>query len=71
MFLKNFSSKYPKVKLQIQELTTDDVVTALEKGDIDAAIAATLLDNELLKERVIYFEPFVAYIPDAHQLHGK
>ena len=46
MFLKNFSSKYPKVKLQIQELTTDDVVTALEKGDIDAAIAATPLDNE-------------------------
>ena len=71
MFLKNFSSKYPKVKLQIQELTTDDVVTALEKGEIDAAIAATPLDNELLKERVIYFEPFVAYIPNAHQLHGK
>ena len=71
MFLKSFSTKYPKVKLQIQELTTDDVITALEKGEIDAAIAATPLDNELLKERVIYFEPFVAYIPNAHQLHGK
>lgn len=71
MFLKNFSSKYPKVKLQIQELTTDDVITALEKGEIDAAIAATPLDNELLKERVIYFEPFVAYIPNAHHLHGN
>ena len=71
MFLKNFSSKYPKVKLQIQELTTEDVITALEKGEIDAAIAATPLDNELLKERVIYFEPFVAYIPNAHHLHGN
>lgn len=71
MFLKGFTNKYPKVQLKIQELTTEDVIIALEKGEIDAAIAASPLDNENLKERVIYYEPFVAYIPQSHSSIDK
>ncbi|MFT5678160.1 MAG: LysR family hydrogen peroxide-inducible transcriptional activator, partial [Patiriisocius sp.] len=41
MFLKNFTNKYPKVQLKIEELTTEDIVTRLQDGHLDAAIAAT------------------------------
>lgn len=63
MFLTNFVNKYPKVKLRIQELTTDSIVEHLIDGSIDAAIAATPLQNDVIKERVLYYEPFVAYDP--------
>ena len=63
MFLTNFVNRYPKVKLRIQELTTESIVESLIDGSIDAAIAATPLRNELIKERVLYYEPFVAYDP--------
>jgi len=63
MFLKNFVNRYPKVKLLIEELTTERIVEALEEGTIDAAIAATPLNNDIIKERVLYYEPFVAYGP--------
>jgi len=63
MFLRNFVNKYPKVKLRIEELTTENIIDALQDGSIDAAIAATPLNNELIKERVLYYEPFVAYDP--------
>lgn len=63
MFLKSFVNRYPKVKLLIEELTTERIVEALEEGSIDAAIAATPLNNENIKERVLYYEPFVAYGP--------
>ena len=53
MFLKIFPN-IRKSSFQIQELTTDDVSTAFEKGEIDAAIAATPLDNELLNERYLF-----------------
>ncbi|MBF62813.1 MAG: DNA-binding transcriptional regulator OxyR [Xanthomarina sp.] len=71
MFLKTFIKKYPKIKLKIEELTTEDIISRLNEGHLDAAIAATPLEIETIKERVLYFEPFVAYIPEHHRLHSK
>lgn len=64
MFLTNFIKKYPKVKLIIEELNTDEIIIKLKNGHLDAAIAATPLIEEKLKEVVLYYEPFVAYIPE-------
>ncbi len=71
MFLKNFTKKYPKVKLKIEELTTEEIIIRINEGHLDAAIAATPLENETVKERVLYYEPFVAYIPQDHRLSSK
>lgn len=71
MFLSNFTKKYPKVKLSIEELHTEAIIEQLKEGHIDAAIAATPLEDEEIKERVLYFEPFVGYVPNNHRLQGK
>lgn len=71
MFLKNFVNKYPKVKLIIEELNTDEIILRLNNGHLDAAIAATPLNEEKIKEIVLYFEPFVAYVTEQNSLHGK
>ncbi len=71
MFLNNFIKKYPKVKLIIEELNTEEIVQRLKNGHLDAAIAATPLEEERLKEVVLYFEPFVAYLPDTHAMANK
>ncbi|MDC7993844.1 hydrogen peroxide-inducible genes activator [Altibacter sp. HG106] len=68
MFLKNFANKYPKVQLKIEELTTDEIIAKLVEGHLDAAIAATPLYQEKIKKRVLYYEPFVGYIPPSHRL---
>ncbi|WP_066219300.1 LysR substrate-binding domain-containing protein [Formosa haliotis] len=69
MFLNTFIKKHPKVKLVIEELTTQEIISRLHEGHLDAAIAATPLELENIKERVLYFEPFVGYIPKNHRLH--
>ena len=61
IFLKNFMKKYPKVKLIIEELTTDEIIKKLTEGHLDVGIAATPLENEAIKERPIYYEPFVGF----------
>ncbi len=71
MFLKSFIKKYPKVKLKIEELHTEAIVEKLLEGHLDAAIAATPLGNENIKERVLYYEPFVAYTTESHRLSVK
>ena len=71
MFLNNFIKKYPKVKLIIEELNTDEIILRLKKGHLDAAIAATPLEDEKIKEIVLYYEPFVAYIPNNFAISHK
>ncbi|WP_396168869.1 LysR substrate-binding domain-containing protein [Flavobacterium sp.] len=71
MFLNNFIKKYPKIKLIIEELNTNEIITRLKNGHLDAAIAATPLEDEKIKEIVLYYEPFVAYIPDNHSVSNK
>lgn len=71
MFLKHFINKYPKVNLKIEELNTETIIERLNDGHLDAAIAATPLQNEHIKERPLYYEPFMAYVPENHRLFDK
>ncbi len=68
IFLKTFIKRYPKVNLKIEELTTEEIIKKLTDGHIDVAIAATPLENEIIKERVLYYEPFVGFVPTEHRL---
>ncbi|MFI2742519.1 LysR family transcriptional regulator [Zhouia sp. PK063] len=71
MFLKNFINKYPKINLKIEEQNTETLIKKLQEGHIDAAIAATPLEIENIKEKPLYYEPFVAYVPENHRLFSK
>jgi LysR family hydrogen peroxide-inducible transcriptional activator len=68
MFLKTFITKYPKVNLIIREHGTEDLISNIIDGHLDAGIAATPLEIELIKERPLYYEPFVGYVPKNHRL---
>src|SRR5699024_10760330 len=63
MFLKTFITRFPKIDLKIEELSTERMIEALEEGYLDAGLAATPLENDELVERALYYEPFEAYIP--------
>ena len=71
LFLKTFLKKYNHVKLVIEELTTEEMIKKIMDGYLDAGIAATPLQNPLLKERVLYYEPFVGFIPENHRLYTQ
>jgi len=71
MFLKTFIQKYPKVNLIIKEQNTDQLIRNLQDGHLDAAIAATPLEIEFIRERPLYYEPFVGYVPPNHRLNKK
>jgi LysR family hydrogen peroxide-inducible transcriptional activator len=71
LFLKSFTKKYHKVKLKIQELTTEEIIKKLNDGHLDAGIAATPLELETIVERPLYYEPFVGLINRDHRLFSK
>ncbi len=48
---------YPKVKLQVREMTTESIIEKLRAGDLDAGILATPLHTRDLTEVELYIEP--------------
>lgn len=71
MFLNTFIKKYPKVNLIIKEQSTQTMIKNILDGHLDAGIAATPLEIEFIKERPLYYEPFVGYVPEGHRLASK
>ena len=68
MFLKTFIRKFPKVNLIIKEQSTENLIRNIHDGHLDAGIAATPLGIDFIKERPLYYEPFVGYVPKNHRL---
>jgi len=68
MFLKAFINRCPKVNLIIKEQNTESLIRNIQDGHLDAGIAATPLEIEFIKERPLYYEPFVGYVPRNHRL---
>ena len=68
MFLKTFINKSSRVNLIIKEQSTESLIRNIQDGHLDAAIAATPLEIEFIKERPLYYEPFVGYVPKNHRL---
>lgn len=71
LFFKSFISRYPKVKLNIEELKTNDIINKIKDGNLDGGIVSTPLNLEDIKERVIFYEKLVGYISENHRLKDK
>lgn len=60
------------IRLVINEMTTNQIISGLAKGSIDGGILATPLNDYRMKERPVYYEKFLAYIsPNERFLHSK
>lgn len=70
-FLKDFTDKFPEVNLNINELQTDQIVHLLHNDEMDAGIMATPLGSAGINEQPLYYEPFVAHLPEGHALLAK
>ena len=71
LFLQSFMDKYPKVELIFDELTTNEIVAGIHKSTLDLGILALPINDSGIIEDSLYYEPFVAYIPEKHKLFPK
>ena len=63
--------RYPKLKLQLSEEKTEDVLTMLRQGELDAGILALPVNEDGLHKEILFEEPFVMAMPAAHPLAAR
>lgn len=59
---------YPRLRLQLAEEKTEDLLHALRQGGLDAAILALPVADEGLEVQPLFEEPFVLALPGGHAL---
>ncbi len=68
-FVGEFATQNPKVNLSVREMTTAQIIDALDRDEIDAGILATPLNILSFDERPLYYEPFYVYASEGHPLN--
>ncbi len=67
--LPHLRKAHPELRLELFEEKTSDLLGLLGRGEIDAAILSTpRAVPETLREKVLYYEPFVVFAAKGHPL---
>ncbi|MCC6727612.1 MAG: LysR family transcriptional regulator [Saprospiraceae bacterium] len=71
LFLKPLQQQFPHLKVHIRELISEDVLTALKRGDADVGILATPLNEREIREHPLFYEEFFPYASESEILPKK
>jgi LysR family hydrogen peroxide-inducible transcriptional activator len=71
LFVQSFSKKYPHIKLIVQEMMTEFIITRLREGRIDVGILVTPLQEKGIKEHVLFYEELLAYVSKKNSAYKK
>lgn len=71
LFVQSFTTKYPQIKLVVNELTTEMVVARLREGRIDVGILVTPLQENGIREQVLFYEELLVYVSRKNAAYKK
>lgn len=71
LFVQPFSRKYPGVRLIVQELMTELIITRLREGKIDAGILVTPLQEKGIDEYPLFYEELLVYVAKKNAVYNK
>ena len=66
-----FADKYPKVELEIREMTTPEIIKAIDKDELDAAILAGGTCPDRITEHELFDDRFYAYVSPDNPLSAR
>jgi LysR family hydrogen peroxide-inducible transcriptional activator len=61
LLLDAYSKNFPDIRLDVSEMETHRIITALRNNEVDAGLLSTPLEQKDIKEYPMFYEPFVAY----------
>lgn len=70
-FIPDFVQRYPKVELEIREMKTEDIIDALNRDRIDAALVAGGTCGDGILEYDLFDDRFFAYVSSDSPLYNK
>lgn len=70
-FFPQLMKKYPKLDIRVTEMKTKDIKQALQSGEIDAGVVASLAGMEEFRQTSLFYEQFFAYVAREDALYNN
>lgn len=71
LFVQRFATKYPGVKLIVNEMMTELIVSRLREGRVDVGLLVTPLQETGISEHVLFYEALMAYVSKNNAVYKK
>ena len=68
MFIGDYIRNYPDVKVEVEEMVSDDIVSALKKDLLDVGVFVTPLKDDKIKEVPLFYEEMMIYANKDHEI---
>ncbi|CAM3399111.1 LysR family transcriptional regulator [Paenibacillus lupini] len=69
--LREFRKKMPNVQFHVQMLNTQEMVTLLQRGEVDFGLSSPPLQSDDIECQVVYVDPMLIAVPMGHRLANK
>jgi LysR family hydrogen peroxide-inducible transcriptional activator len=64
-------NQHPQLELVVREMITREIINDLKTNRLDIGLAATPLNDPLIREHVLFYEEMVVYVSRHHSLYHK
>ena len=71
LFLESFAERHPKLRIEIREMTTEEISESLSKEALDVGILALPIEAPSLQAMPLFHEPFYLYVHEGHPYAKK
>lgn len=68
MFIGDYIRKYPQVKVEVEELVSEEIIARLKKETLDAGLFVTPYYDDKIIERPVFYEEMMIYASPGHAL---
>lgn len=69
--LREFRKKRPYIQFHVQMLTTQEMVTLLERGEVDCCLSSPPIEGDDIECLTVFIDPILVAVPKGHRLADR
>ncbi|WP_046214189.1 LysR family transcriptional regulator [Paenibacillus wulumuqiensis] len=69
--LQEFRKKRPEIQFHVQMLATEDMVTLLQRGEVDLCLSSPPIHGEDIECQIVYNDPILLAVPEGHHFSDR
>ncbi|UZR93929.1 hydrogen peroxide-inducible genes activator [Chondrinema litorale] len=71
LFIKQFSEDHPAISLEVKEMQSNEIISGLKNESLDIGLMVTPVNDNAIREYVLFYEPFLVYTSEENTLFDK
>lgn len=69
LFVQQLTERFPKVKITVKEVVTEEIIEGIKTGELDFGMISTPIDSQIKFQIIpLFYEKFLLFVSSKHEL---